>query len=419
MLKRQLILKISLLVVFLMSFSSALMMGYAYWDDKINTQASTLNIGDWGIPITTAQEFYDFATKTDSVATDRYYLFNDIDFTGFNWSYNSTNNAVVFRGTLDGNGKTLSNLTIFHNSTAYQYIGIFPRMTGGSVYNLTLSNVYLDLGNTALGGTSTRAGLITGNANGLTNTISNITIENAGVRATSTGGAGGLVGSVTTSTTVVNIDNIKATNLKVFNKSSYTGGIVGTVGTSGATVNIADIDIQGEVYSYATSSYTGGIVGRITSGGKFFVNRAIVEMTSQNTLETNSTYNLKYSNRYLGGFIGYNQSSSTNVQISDVFFTGSLYPNTNANRSYVGTALGRTSGSQTLLRSYYSMVSFRSASGAFIYTPDTTLRGISATLVNASTMPSISWWNTFSSEFYTANDLWNQDGNGRLYLIRN
>jgi len=418
MLKRQLLIRVVLLVVFLISFSSALMIGYSYWDLKINTQTTNVNIGDWGIPITTAQEFYDFATKIDSLETDRYYLFNDIDFTGFNWTYNSTNNAVTFRGTLDGNGKTLSNLTLYHNSSSYQYLGIFPRMLGGSVYNLTLSNVNLSLGSTALGGTSIRAGLITGNAYGLTNTISNITIINSGVRATSSAGAGGLVGSVTIATTIVNIDNIKATGLKVFNKSSYTGGLVGVISRSGAQVNISDVDIQGEVYSYSSTSYTGGIVGRIVSGAKLTTSRAIVEMTTQNTLETNSTYYLKYSNRYLGGFIGYNLSTSANVILTDVFFTGSLLTQTTANRSYVGTALGRSSGSQSLIRTYYSMVEFRSVSGGIIYTPDVTLRGINATLVNASTMPSVSWWNTFSTEFYNANNLWAQDGAGRLYLIR-
>jgi len=417
-LKRQWFVRIAFFVVFLMSFSSILMIGYAYWDLKTTEQNNTLPIGDWGIAITTPQEFYNFATKTNSTVNDRYYLFNDIDFTGFTWTYNSTNNAVVFKGTLDGNGKTLSNLTLYNNSGSYQYFGIFPRMLGGSVYNLTLSNVVLSLGTTALGGTAIRAGLITGNVYGLTNTISNITILNCGVRGTSTAGAGGLIGSVTVGTTVVNIDNIKATNLKVFNKSSYAGGLVGIIGTSGAQVRISDVDIQGEVYSYPTSSYTGGIVGRVASGAKLSAERAIVEMTSRNTLETNSTYNLRYSNRYLGGFIGQNQSSSANVKLTDVFFTGSLYPQTNANRSYVGTAIGVSSGSQSLTRAYYSKVAFRSVTGTVIYTPDVTQSGIAATMVNASSMPSLAWWNTFSTEFSSANDLWAQDGTGRLYLIR-
>lgn len=416
MLKRQLMLKTILLVVFLMSFSSALMLGYAYWDNKINTQASTLNIGDWGIAISTPKEFNDLANKSNGQMTDRYYLINDIDFSEHNWTYVD---GGIFRGTLDGNGKTLSNLTVYHNSSSFNYIGIFPKMQGGSVYNLKLSNVYLDLGNTALGGKRVRAGLIAGSVDGQTNIISNITIENAGVRGTSTNGAGGLIGNITTSTTVVNIDNIKATNLKVFNKSSYSGGIIGVIGTNGAKVTINDIDIQGEVYSYNTSSYTGGIIGRIASGGKFSVNRAIVEMTSRNTLETNSTYNLKYSNRYLGGFIGRNQSTSANVVLNNVFFTGSLYTNTRQNRGYIGTAIGTTGGSINISNDYYANVTFRANNGSFITDPDTTTYGVFAELVSETSLPTIPWWNGFSINFDSANSLWAQDGNGRLYLIRN
>ena len=64
------------------------------------------------------------------------------------------------------------------------------------------------------------------------------------------------------------------------------------------------------------------------------------------------------------------------------------------------------------------MVAFRSSSGTAIYVPDVTLRGIAATMVNAQAMPSLAWWNTFSTEFDNANDLWAQDGTGRLYLVR-
>jgi hypothetical protein len=417
MFKKQVLLKLLVSFVLLLSFSSVLMFGYSYWDSNHQTDSELLVVGDWGIPITTAHEFYLFATKTDSVSTDRYYLFNDIDFSGYNWDYDNTTSQVTFRGTLDGNGKTLRNLTLTYNSS-YSYFGIFPRMDGGSVYNVTLENIDLRLGNTALGGTSTRSGLITGNAYGSTNTISNITIIDSGVRGTSSSGVGGLVGNVSNSSTVVNIDNIKATNLKVFSKNSSVGGLVGYISSSSATVNVSDIDIQGEVYSYASSSYTGGLIGRIRSGALFYADRAIVDMTSQNTLETNYTYYLKYSNRYLGGFIGYNQSTSNYVGLNNVFFTGSLYTDTSANRSYVGTAIGRSGGSQSLHNDYYARVEFRSLWSQVIYSPDTTLRGINAQLVSEQTLPSGAWWDSFATEFMAANDLWTQDGTGRLTLIR-
>lgn len=411
---RRYVLRIILPVVLLICFSSALAIGYAYWDSSTNTQNNTVNIGDWGTPITTPQEFYDFATKTNSSTSDHYYLFNDIDFSGYNWVYNSSKSSVVFRGILDGNGKTISNLSLNYTSMSYQYFGIFPRMQGGAIYNLTLSNVFLNLSTTALYGTSLRSGLLTGNVYGSTNIFSNITIIDCGVRGTSSTGSGGLIGSVTTGSTIVNINNIKATNLKVFNKSANAGGLIGSINSSGATVTINDIDLQGEVFSNANSSYTGGIVGNIVSGGKLTVNRAIIDMTSQNTLETSTTYRNKYTVKYLGGFIGRNQSSRTNVFLTDVFFTGSLYPQSNNNRSYVGTLIGTTGGSYTSTRAYYSNVTFRSSNGSFITTPDTTCKGIMAPSVTADNP----WWNEFKTNFDLANGLWAQDSDGRLYLVR-
>lgn len=410
--------RLIVILFILIGISSTALLGYAFWDRYVYTQDETLTIGDWGTPLSTAQEFYNFATKSNSLATDRYFLINDIDFTGFTWAYNATNNAVVFRGTLDGNGKTLSNLTITNNSSSYQYFGIFPRMQGGSVYNLTLSNVNLSLGTVALGGTSIRAGLIAGDVYGLTNTIQGITIVNCGIRGTSTNGTGGLIGDVVNSTTVVNISNIHATGLKVFSKSSNAGGLIGYIFTSGAHANVSDVDLQGEVHAYASSSYTGGIVGRVAIGGLLSIDHAIVEVTSRNTLETNATYFNRYSQRYLGGFIGYSLSTPANTTITDAFFTGSLFTQANTRRGDVGTATGLDTTIPTMTRTYYSNVQFRSTSGTIIYTPDVTPTGQMATLVTADAMPTQTWWNNFFAQF-SANGLWAQDPiTGRPYLIR-
>ncbi|MBU1145023.1 MAG: hypothetical protein KJ971_04090 [Firmicutes bacterium] len=420
MFKRQLILKLFLILVIILSFSSTLLIGYAYWDTVVDTQEENVSIGDWGIPITTAQEFYNFAIRNNSLSEDRYYLFNDIDFTGFTWNYDSSNYNIVFRGTLDGNGKTLSNLTLTHNSSSSSYncFGIFPMIEGASIHNLTFLNINLVLGSSSLNGSFITAGLIAGNAIGGANTISNITIINAGIRGTSSAGTGGLIGSVTASSTTVNIDNIKATNMKVFSKNSNVGGLVGYISTSGAQVNVSDVDLQGEVFSYPSSSYTGGIIGSIINGGKTNIQRAIIQMTSRNTLETDGAYYNRYSQKYLGGFIGNNSSASSNVLITDAFFTGSLFTQANNIRYYIGTAVGNSGGAETLSRAYYALVEFRSSSGSIIYTPDRTPRGVMATLVSASSLPIPSWWDTFATQFYLANDLWSQDSSGRLILSR-
>jgi len=397
-------------------------MTFAFWASSVDSSGGNADgniaIGDWGIPIFTPAEFYTFATKTDSVATDFYYLANDIDFSSFTWEYNALNNNVTFRGTLNGNGKTISNLTVTNNSTTYSYNGIFPRINGGTVYNITFDNVQII---TNLSGTTQRSGLVSGNASGSTVTLDNITVINSGVQGNSTNGVGGLIGNVQGATTILNIYNVKATNLKVFNDNAYVGGLVGRIATSGGRVNMYDIDFQGEVYSNLTgntsSSYAGGLIGFVRSGAFFTLERAIVEATFQNTLVTASNF-LGYTNRYLGGFIGYNAAVSANVNLTNAFFTGSLYTRIDARRNDVGTVSGRDATQATLSNVFHSFVAYRSTGGGINYT-ETTQTGQMATVVNPSAMPTVGWWDSAYAIFDAVNDLWAQDVvTGRLYLIR-
>jgi hypothetical protein len=365
-------------------------------------------------PISTPQEFYNFATKTDSVSEDRYYLTNDIDFSGFSWELDVLNNNVIFRGVLDGNGHTISNLTIYNNSSAYTHQGIFTIIDGGTVKNLVLDNVDLSLGSLALSGSSLRSGLIAGEINGST-TISNITITNSGVRATSDTGAGGIVGYVFGTNTFLNINNIKASNLKVWSGNSNPGGIIGQIDSNVLSVSISNIDIEVDVFSFMNSSYVGGVIGMVGSGSSLTITSAVIEMSSQNTLETSSDY-LLYSKKFIGGLIGYNLTDSSLLTISDTFFTGNLITDSSSKSVYVGTAIGRNGGSFTMTNSFYSMVQFKHTDGSIYYTPDRRANGEFSTVVNDSSMPSNTWWNSFSSAF--DGNLWSQDGSGRLYLIR-
>jgi len=390
-----------------------------YWSQDPTTGRlyldGSVTFGNEGVPISTAQEFYDFATNVNSFGTDKYYLANDIDFTGFTWDYNALNNSVIFSGSLNGNNKTISNLTITNTSTTYLYLGIFPRMDGGTVSDLTLDNVQLV---TSLSGNTQRAGLIAGNVyNGKINTIKNITIINSGVQGNSSSGVGGLVGYVQTNLTVLNIENIKATNFKVFNRTAYVGGLVGRLANT-STVNISDIDLQGEVYAHTSTGYSGGLIGNTPSGTFVTVNRAVVEVVFRNTLVTNATYFNRYSDRYIGGFIGYNLAATASININDSFFTGSLFNQTNGYRNAVGTAVGRLGTVVTLSNTYHSNVSYRNASGVLVY-GQTGQAGQMATLVDAYNMPTVIWWNTFYNDYYdSVNNLWAQDGTGRPYLIR-
>ncbi|MBI9009992.1 MAG: hypothetical protein JEZ05_08165 [Tenericutes bacterium] len=412
---RNLYSKVIILLLFVLVLASSTTVAYSYFDTlEQETGPISVNIGEWMIGISTAQEFYDFATKTDSVSEDKYYLENDIDFSGFTWQLNASNNNVSFKGTLDGNNYTLSNLTIYTDSSVYANIGIFPIINGGTVKNLGLDNVEISLGSNALAATVLAGGLIAGQILN-TVTISNITINDSSVRATRGTGAGGIVGYIRGSSSDITITNILATNLKVWNKSSNAGGIVGQINQNVPSINFSNIDIQGDIFSEAAGAYAGGIVGKLEANSFLTISNAVVEMNPQNTLETSIGY-LDYANKFIGGLVGYNLGNSTSLIISDTFFTGNLRTDIKTRSIYVGTAIGRNLGTYTMTNSFYSMVQFLQTDGNLYYTPDTNAEGVFSTVVNTSSMPSASWWNNFYTDF--DNNLWTQDGTGRLTLIR-
>jgi len=403
-----------IIILIILNFFLSLGLTFSYWASQIignqNEQSGEINIGDWGIPIFTTNEFYDFATRSNSSNTDRYYLANNLDFTGFTWNYTPT---IIFRGQLSGNHKTISNLEI--TVAGGNYHGIFPRMNGGKVFDITFNNVMMISG---FSGTSQRSGLIVGEITGGTVDFENITILNSSVSGTSSSGVGGIVGLISGASTVVNIKNVQTRDIKVFNLNAYSGGLVGRTNNSGSTLNMEDIDFHGEIYSNVAGSYVGGLVGRIVSGGIYNLNRAVIEARFQNTLVTTTNY-LAYSQRYLGGIIGYNLSQTSNVNISNVLFTGSLFNQINNRRLDVGNVTGRHSSLVTLNNVNHSFVEYRSSSGGVIYVPDGTQTGQSGTLVNAFMLPNQTWWNDFYDILDLANDLWTQDINtGRTYLIR-
>lgn len=75
--------RILILLLLLLIVLSSTGIAFSYWDNLNPINSEELPIGEWYEGISTAQEFYDFATRKNSTSEDRYYLENDIDFTGF------------------------------------------------------------------------------------------------------------------------------------------------------------------------------------------------------------------------------------------------------------------------------------------------------------------------------------------------
>lgn len=402
--------KLAILAIALLILTSTNVFAFAYYNDLTREQSETILLGEWlenAVPISTASEFYNYMTKTDSESTDIYFLENDIDFTDFDWKIDSSNSDIVFRGILDGNGHTISNLTIYTNETNHKYFGLFPTTEGATIQNIVFNNLNLTLSYEVLSSANMRSGLLVGRIVGGENNFKGITIIDSTITGSSTYGTGGLIGQVYGKTSIVNIDSIKTVNFKGFTRRYYIGGLIGYIYGKKSTVNITNIDLDSELYSANRSAYIGGVVGNTRSGSTLNISNAIIKVYSINTfLDYQDDYN-QYAYRYLGGVIGYNRSK--NFVIKDTYITGELLTSNTTYRGYVGTLIGKNNGSYLKENTYYSNVSFRQSDGSIDYTPSNPI-GIMADEITSNTIPDMNWWNEFYTNF--DEEIWSQDSSG-------
>jgi len=385
-------------------------MSYAYFDTLQDVADENIPLGEWrndcSNNITTAQEFFDFATSSTSSSTDYYCLQNDIDFSGFTWTHTGAYDTNQFKGTFDGQGYTLSNITMTATDTSTTYMSLFSRMDGGTIKNVKIDNFGMGFTTTFHNSVTYQSAIFAAEVTGVNNVFENITITNSEVIANSLAGAGGLVGQAEANADI-DIKNIKVTGLTVLNNSKRAGGLISRAIKGTGTITIADVDFEGNVATNNATSNTGGIIGTVQNMTINF-NRTIVEYTSIGTVNLSNGSISYTSSKYVGGFIGNTQTGSV-ITFTDTFFTGELQT-TYAN---LGSLIGRRKATPTTNTSYYSNALFASSN-----TPTTSTGVLNATVVNATSMPSTTWWNTFKVNFDNANSLWTQDQTGRLTLIR-
>ncbi|MDR0768179.1 MAG: hypothetical protein LBE57_07140, partial [Methanosarcinales archaeon] len=229
--------------------------------------------------------------------------------------------ANPFTGRLDGNGKTISNLTI--NSTS-PYVGLFSCTSGASITNLTLESAVVQ-------STASNSGALAGQAN---NTIfDNITIT-GDIKGNSQ--VGGLAGFVVSNSTISN---------------SFAAGNVSGNGTVGGFV--------GDVYSstISNSSAVGNVSGAGSTGG--FVGYAFEPTISNSFFIGNVS-----GSELVGGFIG----ETYLLNISNSFAAGNVSGN-----ELVGGFAGKVSFYSTISNSFtIGNVSGNSSVGGFIGQMDRT-----------------------------------------------
>ncbi len=272
--------------------------------------------------------------------TCTYNLMADLDLSAYNWvplgDNSSGTSATRFTGTFEGNGHTISNLTI---ATAGDYKGLFGYIEStipeeGHVRNLNLINASVTGGNSYVG---TLAGLNEGEILGCNSagTLSGVTI------------IGGLVGS--NSGTI----NNSHTNVSVTGSDDMLGGLLGANDTGIINYCQADGSVMG---STSTSIRVGGLVGYNSgiSAGTISNSNATGNVTGwgsvggligtnndpSNTINTCSASGaVTGTANNIGGLIGQN----VGAQITNCIASGAVLAQTNT-VNYVGGLIGENGG---------------------------------------------------------------------------
>lgn len=241
-----------------------------------------------------------------------YVLDNDIDLSGVTWTPVGTD-TDRFRGSLNGNNYSISNLYITDGSVR----GLFSYVDTAEIRNVILSNVTVGSSTTSL-----YSGILIG--------LSGYSIvENCKIYNSSISGnvdIGGVIGYSVDST--INMCYVNATVSSV----NYCGGFVG--GAYALTDNIiSNCVFNGNING--SSAGSGGFIGRLLSG------------TGDTTISNSYDLGSIIGNNGVGGFVGIVYSSSLIIQNS-VCLIEEIDATTNCNR-LVGDLIG---GSIQIINSY-------------------------------------------------------------------
>jgi hypothetical protein len=274
--------------------------------------------------ISTAYELADIKTNDSSV---KYYLANDIDLSGYGNFTPIGSQSVAFKGTFDGAGHTIKNMTISGSS----YQALFANVAGATIENLTIkdssitaSGYYVSavvahvaaanltisnchVVNTTISGNYGVGGLLGYVAAGNSTwniKVSQSSIVDGSVSAT-THGSGGIIGEISTGKAVVSESFCAAESVTAKN-SGGAGGIVGVAGIYGSTAgyaivencyNLAAVSCNNSAATYYGAA--GGIIGEAYNSSNkvsYCYNLGTV---------TGAVGSQSYSS-YAGGIAGYN-----------------------------------------------------------------------------------------------------------------
>ena len=268
-------------------------------------------IAQSSLNIETPEDFFAMSNNRSG----NYVLKNDIDFSEVNFVTPFTSSFI---GSFEGNGFTLSNITITESRL---YNGVFGYISSGSVKNVTIDQLQMGTEETPIQtSSSTKTGFLSGYQASSLSVIENVTITNAS-----------MVLSTSSSTYV------------------YVGGIVGEARGRVENVSIQDASISLHTTSNAAVRLGGGIGYGFESlqASKLHVDVDLAYMLeAEITTRTNRSFSI-----YIGGLLGDVDPQSTNLgAFKEMIYEGNIVLstidyNTNANDKanyslFVGGAFG-------------------------------------------------------------------------------
>ena len=277
-------------------------------------------------PIRTVEDLQ----KINDNLSGKYMLLKDISLKSVTWTPIGSSSSKSFSGIFDGNGYTISDLTI---SGGNLYAGFFG-YSRGTIKDLTLINVSISA--------SCASGYGYGYAAGLLAYMSGGTIENCKVTGTvsfssygqyfgTTSYAGGLVAQIYSGTITGCIVNVAVSASANGGSDSgdynnaYSGGIAGTISKGTIENSHSYGQIKASTGSYKGNSYAGGIVGYISNKSS---DLAIVISKCSNIGSITASSSSRWGHGYAGGLVGYasisTSYSGTSLTIEQCFSSGEV-----------------------------------------------------------------------------------------------
>jgi hypothetical protein len=321
-----------LLISFSLLFTSG--MTFAYWASFIfgnsDDQSQNIDIGNWfdAIPIFTAEEFIEVITT--NMNTESYVIAKNIDFGHITPAEWPQTKDIVFKGSINGLNKTLSNIDLTN------YTGIFGILENATLINMHFNHVTI---NYTLND-SLSSGILAGRLQGNQNLIENITISNSSVSNTHLI-SGGLIGSISllSGSSTATIKNVTITNTIISGGSANinygNGGLIGTINQT--NLILENIDLSVNVTSTSNSN-AGGVIGSVIGTSQI----ALDQTGITNSIITASGTSINLGS---GGIVGLLQG--TNHTFVKTRVTNSTITSQSSSGGVIGLA-NQTSGTATI-----------------------------------------------------------------------